>query len=116
MRPCGFRIFRLKVPIPNLIIVDIILVDLLGDDEESNEILLFYHYLHLIENKLELLSLVHRTIGLNLNFLKNICSLQDIVIILLVLNNHQYASSIFNLHYPTLTSKKIFFAQTSRIV
>lgn len=36
----------------NLIIIDIVFIDLLGDDEETNEVFLLEHDLHLVEDEL----------------------------------------------------------------
>lgn len=36
----------------NLIIIDIVFIDLLGDDEETNEVFLLEHDLHLVKNEL----------------------------------------------------------------
>ena len=45
--------------VSELRIIDVILVDLLGDDVEANAVLLLEHDLHLVENEFQLFSLVH---------------------------------------------------------
>ena len=50
-------------------VVDVVLVDLFGNDVESHVVLLLKHDLHLVENELQLLSLVHRPVGLDLHLL-----------------------------------------------
>lgn len=100
----------------NLVIIDVVLIDLLGDNEEPNEVLLFEHDLHLVENELQLFTFVHRSVGLHLHFLQNVGGLKDIIIVFFVLHDHQHASCVFHLHHTLCTSRKIFLAQTSRTV
>lgn len=59
----------LNFDIGDLVIVQIVLIDFLTDDEESNIILLLYHNLHLIQDELQLLASVHGSIGLDLDLL-----------------------------------------------
>lgn len=53
----------------DLIVVDVVLVDLLGDDVETHVVLLLQHDLHLVQDELQLLTLIHRSIGLHLHLL-----------------------------------------------
>lgn len=81
----------------NFIIVDVILVDLFGNDEQPHEIFLLDHDFHLIEDKFKLFSLIHGSICLDLDFLQNLGCLKDIIVALLAFHNEQNASSILNL-------------------
>ena len=69
--PAGLRIVFLVVVVDSHVrveigldisdfrIVDVILIDLFGDDVESNVIFLLEHDLHLVKNELKFLSFVH---------------------------------------------------------
>lgn len=83
--------------IGNLIIVDIVLVDLLGNDEETHVILLLQHDLHLVHDELQFLTLVHRSVGLHLHLLQDTRRLSNVVLVLLALDDHQNASRVFHL-------------------
>lgn len=83
--------------IGNLVIVDIVLVDLLGNDEEAHVIRPLQHDLHLVQDELQFLTLVHRPVGLHLHLLQDTGRLADVVLVLLALHDHQHASRVFHL-------------------
>lgn len=81
----------------DLIVVDVIFVDLFGDDEEPHVVLLLEHDLHLVQDELQFLALVHRAVGLHLHLLQDAGGLQDVVLVLFGLDNHEDASRVFHL-------------------
>ena len=89
---------EIGLEISDLRIVDVVLIDLFGDDVESNVIFLLEHNLHLVKNEFQLLSFVHRSIGFHLNFLQNHGCIHDIVIIFLSFHDQHHASCVFHLH------------------
>ena len=98
------------------VVSQVVFVYLFTDNEKPHMVFLLKHDFHLVENKLQLFPLVHRPIGLDLHLLKDTCGLQNIIIVLLTLDQHQHAPGVLNLNLTHSTSKKIFFAVTSRIV
>lgn len=82
--------------VSNFIVVDVVFIDLFGNDEESHIILLLQHDLHLVKNELKLFTLIHGSIGLHLHLLQNACCLQNIIFVLFVLHNHQHTSCVFH--------------------
>ena len=87
----------------DLIVVDVIFIDLFGDDEEPDVVLLLDHDLHLVQNELQFLALVHRTVGLHLHLLQNGGGLQDVVFILFGLDDHENAPCVFHLSVGVCT-------------
>ncbi len=78
-------------------VVDVVLVDLLGDDEEAHVVLLLEHDAHLVQDELQLLSLVHRPVRLHLHLLQDLCCLQDVVLVLLALHDQHHAACVLHL-------------------
>jgi hypothetical protein len=97
-----------------LLVVDVILVDLLGNDEEPHIVLLLQHDLHLVQDELQLLPAVHRTVGLHLHFLQDARRLQDVAA-LLPFHDQQHAPCVLHLRSVPPTSRKIFLPHTSRM-
>lgn len=80
-------------------IVDVVLIDLFGDDVETDIVFLLEHDLHLVKNELKFLSFVHRSVGLHLNLLQNHGCLHYVVIIFLAFHDQHNASGVFHLHW-----------------
>lgn len=97
-------------------IVDVVLIDFFGNDEESHVIFFLQHYFHLIQDELQLLPLVHGTVCFDLHFLQNGGSFHDVVVVFFPLHDHHDAASVLDLNIVAGTSRKIFLAQTSRMV
>ena len=96
-------------------VVDVVLVDLLGDDEEPHVVLLLEHDPHLVEDELQFLPFVHRAVGLHLHLLQDLRRLHNIVFVLLALDDEHDAAGVLDLGGGSGTSRKIFLAQTSRM-
>ena len=50
---------EISLQVSNLRVIDIVFIDLLGDNVETNVIFFLKHDLHLVKDKLEFLSFVH---------------------------------------------------------
>jgi hypothetical protein len=74
--------------ISDLVVVYVIFVDLFADDVQTDMVVLFQHDLHLVHDKLKLLSSVHRPISLNLNLLQDVGCLHQVILIFLALYDH----------------------------
>ncbi len=94
---------EVDLDICNFWVVDVVLVDLFGDDEETHIVLLLEHDLHLVHDELQLLSLIHRPVGLHLHFLQNRSRLHNVVVVLFPPHDQHYAPSVLHLHTPTST-------------
>jgi len=101
--------------VDNVGLIDVVLVDFFGDDEEAYVVALLEHDAHLVEDELQLLAFVHGAVGLHLHFLQDLGCLHDVVLIFLALDDEHHAAGVLDLGVGRGTSRKIFLAQTSRM-
>jgi hypothetical protein len=87
----------------DLVVVNIGLIYLFAYYIKPNKILLFDHNFHLIQDELKLLASIHGAISLDLDLLKDVSCLHYVIVVLLGLDDHKNASSIFNLCNKTGT-------------